>query len=280
VTATALYVLTGCNSSAESAPPVRQQSADQPSAAPSLGDVEPPADLQSRLETVARKFGGKVGIAIRAVDDEWTAGFGAGRLFPQQEASRLWVALALFDTIDRGNTLATAEGVEDALQRNDRLATDRLIERAGGDEAVHAYLSRKQIDEVAVRPSDPATPDGLVRALARLQRGELLSLNSTARLIGSFSKADSPQGSIEAGLPPGWQFSRAVPLAELPRPINGEHHDIGLLRARDGRLFAVAVMTSGKGWTGPQRQRLSAMVTNELATWHTRTLSQRSPSTN
>jgi beta-lactamase class A len=279
VTATALYVLTGCNSSAESAPPVRQQSADQPSAAPSLGDVEPPADLQSRLETVARKFGGKVGIAIRAVDDEWTAGFGAGRLFPQQDVSRLWVALTLFDIVDRGDK-AGADDVEHALRGSDQSAADLLIERAGGDEAIHSYLSRKQVDEVAVRPGDPATPDGLVRALARLQRGELLSLNSTARLIRSFSEADNPQGSIKAGLPPGWQFSRAVPLAELRRPINGEHHDIGLLRARDGRLFAVAVMTSGKGWTGPQRQRLSAMVTSELATWHTRTLSQRSPSTN
>jgi beta-lactamase class A len=71
---------------------------------------QPPADLLNALQALASGFQGRVGIAIRDVDDGWAVGYNADAPLPQQSVSKLWVAIAVMDAIDRG-TLSLSDAV-------------------------------------------------------------------------------------------------------------------------------------------------------------------------
>ncbi len=73
-----------------------------PAAAPPPRRVAP-ARLTAAIDSLARNFDGKFGIAIRAVDDGWTVTSpGARTRMPQQSVSKLWVAMTLMDLRDQG----------------------------------------------------------------------------------------------------------------------------------------------------------------------------------
>ena len=61
-----------------------------------------PAALTARLQTLGLGFQGRVGIAVEDVQAGWIASYNGQFLAPQQSVSKLWVALSVFDAIDRG----------------------------------------------------------------------------------------------------------------------------------------------------------------------------------
>lgn len=141
----------------------------------------PPPELQARLQAMGEAFdkGGRderVGIAVRDVQAGWTAGYDMGVLYPQQSVSKLWVAIAILNLVDRGRlhlndvllvrrddlsvfyqpirACVHANGypasVDELLTRqiteSDNTANDMLMRRAGGPEAV-----RRLIEALAVQ---------------------------------------------------------------------------------------------------------------------------------
>ena len=62
----------------------------------------PPAALASNIAELARGFEGKVGIAVRSVDDGWETDANGGTPMPQQSVSKLWVAMTVLDAVDSG----------------------------------------------------------------------------------------------------------------------------------------------------------------------------------
>src|SRR5436305_15220397 len=82
-------------------------------AAACSGGASPPAETQSprpvasaprtisgRITDLGRGFDGQVGIAVRSIDDGWTAGWNAAGLYPQQSVSKLWVSITVLDAVD------------------------------------------------------------------------------------------------------------------------------------------------------------------------------------
>ena len=61
-----------------------------------------PRDLQDRISELGKGFDGRVGIAVKSIDDVWIAGWNANDLCPQQSVSKLWVSIAVLDAVDRG----------------------------------------------------------------------------------------------------------------------------------------------------------------------------------
>jgi len=61
-----------------------------------------PEALRTRLDEVAKRFGGKVGIAVADVDKGWIVSEAGDEPFPQQSVSKLWVAIAVLDAVDHG----------------------------------------------------------------------------------------------------------------------------------------------------------------------------------
>ncbi|WP_420139619.1 serine hydrolase [Sphingomonas sp.] len=134
---------------------------------------------------MGKAFPGDVGIAVRDVQTGWTSDYRGLDYFPQQSVSKLWVALSLFDQIDRGALgLANAivVGPEDltvfhqpiralalrpggfhttnedlvlrALTQSDNSANDRLLNLVGGPSVVRTTLGQKGIAGVRFGPGE------------------------------------------------------------------------------------------------------------------------------
>ena len=61
-----------------------------------------PAELVEQLRVLGEGFDGSAGIAIRDIQAGWTASYNGDELLPQQSVSKIWVALAVYDAIDKG----------------------------------------------------------------------------------------------------------------------------------------------------------------------------------
>src|SRR3954449_6159506 len=85
----------------------RQQSgttvpAARKASAPAGATLPAPRYIADRVDELGRQFNGRVGIAVRSVDDNWATGWKADELYPQQSVSKLWVSITALDAADRG----------------------------------------------------------------------------------------------------------------------------------------------------------------------------------
>jgi len=145
-----------------------------------------PAALTMRLETLARGFEGRVGIAVHDVQAGWTAESLGLSLLPQQSVSKLWVAVAVLDMVDRGllsldepvtvtaadlsvfnqpireklvgggyaTTLGDLLVMQIAL--SDNAANDILVRRIGGPDAVQRTIAAKRLGAIHAGPEEKA----------------------------------------------------------------------------------------------------------------------------
>ena len=81
-------------------PEARQRPAPAPSTQ-LLPRIAPQA-LRDRIAALGRAFNGSAGISVVSLRDDWQADYNATTLFPQQSCSKLWVAIAAMDAVDRG----------------------------------------------------------------------------------------------------------------------------------------------------------------------------------
>jgi len=154
-----------------------------PPMAPAPAEAPPPA-LAALIEDLGKKFEGEVGIAVRSVEQGWTVAWNGDKLFPQQSVSKLWVAMAMFDAIDRGKVtlqtpvtirpqdltlfhqpiaaLVKGEGYHTTLQdlftramtQSDNTANDSVLRTIGGSDAVRGYLARRFIADIRFGPGE------------------------------------------------------------------------------------------------------------------------------
>ena len=64
----------------------------------------PPAPqyIRDRVNELGRSFDGRVGIAVRSIDEAGATGWKADELYPQQSVSKLWVSITALDAVDKG----------------------------------------------------------------------------------------------------------------------------------------------------------------------------------
>jgi beta-lactamase class A len=146
----------------------------------------PPPALAARIEALGSAFPGKVGIAVKDLGAGWVAAYDGDSLQPQQSVAKLWVALTVFDQVDRGRLaldrkltvrrrdmsvfsqpmqkelepsgrleITVGDLLAKAISRSDNAADDILIRLVGGRRAVQATLYAKGI--WGIRPGDELT---------------------------------------------------------------------------------------------------------------------------
>src|SRR3954454_21429995 len=71
-----------------------------PPAAPRV--IPAPEYIRDQVTQLGRTFDGRVGIAVRSIDDGWMTGWKADELYPQQSVSKLWVSITALDAVDHG----------------------------------------------------------------------------------------------------------------------------------------------------------------------------------
>lgn len=194
-----------------------------------------------------------------------------------------------------GRDFTLEELIRWSVIHSDNAAVDALIDRLGGVGAVQQYLRsraisgiRVDIDErglhrasaelraaVAAAPAadkpavlargftdlrNTATPAATAEALARLQRGELLSPASTALLLKIMDETVTGPDRLEAGAGPGWRVAHKTGGGGDIEGATLGTNDVGLLTSPDGRVYAVAVFIWGSRRPAAERDRLMADV--------------------
>jgi beta-lactamase class A len=138
-----------------------------------------PASIRDRINELGQGFDGRVGIAVRSIDEAWSAGWKADELYPQQSVSKLWVAITAMDAVDRGKvklddpvtltkddlTLFHQPIADEVLKtgsftttlgdlmlreitQSDNTANDKLMRVVGGPGAVRAMIARKHLGAI------------------------------------------------------------------------------------------------------------------------------------
>src|SRR3982750_3429905 len=134
-----------------------------------------PRYIGDRVNELGRTFDGRVGIAVKSVDEGWSVGWKADELYPQQSVSKLWVSITALDAVDKGRvrlddkvtltksdlTLfhqpiaakilggggATTTTLDDlmfkAITTSDNTCNDKLMRTVGGAEAVRSMIAAK-----------------------------------------------------------------------------------------------------------------------------------------
>ena len=305
-----------------------------------------PAFLRDRINALGRQFDGRVGIAVKSIDQGWSAGWKADELYPQQSVSKLWVAIAALDAVDKGRvslddrvtltksdltlfhqpirakvlgnggyTTTLSQLLYDALTKSDNTANDKLMRSIGGAEAVRRTIAAKQLGAIrfyngerslqskiagltwtqsysigrafyearnalpmSVRraafnryiedPYDGASASAIVNALARLKKGELLSPESTARILRIMGNTRTGPNRLKGGISPGWSLSHKTGTGQVLGPVQAGYNDIGILTAPDGRSYAVAVMIKKTSTPVPTRMKLMNNVVKAVIQQH------------
>jgi beta-lactamase class A len=133
------------------------------------------------------------------------------------------------------------------------------------------YAQRKSaLDRYLADPVDGASPEAIVRALARLAKGELLSPDSTRLLLDIMSKTSSGPNRLKAGVPAGWRFLHKTGTGQILASVSTGYNDIGIMTAPDGTRYALAVMIGDTTAPIPDRMAFMQFVSRTVATYHQR----------
>jgi beta-lactamase class A len=130
------------------------------------------------------------------------------------------------------------------------------------------WIRKKALESYVAQPIDGATPVGIVNALGRLARGELLSPTSTRQMISMLERVQSGPQRLKAGAPAGWTVAHKTGTGQVHESIATGYNDVGIITAPDGTRYAVAVMLGSTTASVPERMALMQSVARAIATWH------------
>ncbi len=125
-----------------------------------------------------------------------------------------------------------------------------------------APTSAKQIGlkKYLTDPRDTATPEGLVDLLAKLQKRQLLSSDSTALLLQIMTNSPSGQKRIKAGLPKNWSIAHKTGTGVEVLGIGSATNDVGIVSSPNGKHIAIAIFIPGSKIPLKERERLMANI--------------------
>jgi len=137
-----------------------------------------PVFIRDRVSELGRGFNGRVGIAVKSIDEGWSTGWKADELYPQQSVSKLWVSITAMDAVDRGRvslddrvtlnrddltlfhqpiaaqilgggyTTSLGDLMVKAITTSDNTANDKLMRSVGGPEAVRSMIKDKHLGAI------------------------------------------------------------------------------------------------------------------------------------
>jgi beta-lactamase class A len=109
-------------------------------------------------------------------------------------------------------------------------------------DALRMDTRQAAFDRYVRTPYDGAAPSAIVRALARLKRGQLLSPASTEHLLTIMSETHTGPNRLKGGLAPGWMLNHKTGTGQVLNGAQAGYNDVGIVTAPDGKSYAVAVM--------------------------------------
>jgi beta-lactamase class A len=131
-------------------------------------------------------------------------------------------------------------------------------------------VREKALDAYLANPVDGAAPLGIVKALSKLQKGEMLSPRSTQILLETMHDAKTGPRRVKAGVPAGWTYVHKTGTGQDLSPRSTGYNDVGIMTAPDGTSYAIAVMIGETTVSIPERWQLMQSVSRAVAALHRR----------
>ena len=135
-------------------------------------------------------------------------------------------------------------------------------------EALPYKIRKAAFDRYVADPYDGASPEAMTAALARLKRGELLSSESTRRLLKVMGQTRTGANRLKGGLKRGWSLSHKTGTGQVLGSQQAGYNDVGILTAPDGRSYSVAVMIKLTSTPLPTRMKLMNDVVRAVIAQH------------
>ncbi len=193
----------------------------------------------AQAQDEARRLGGTLGVEIVDLGTGVSAGDNETTPFPLANTCKLPLAVAAYDSVDRGVlkldqmvTTATLERWLDAMLADGNATAANVVYGVlGGGIAISGRLHALGFDGIEIRGEDDAvgTPDAVASLLAGLERGTVLSAESRKHLMSALTFRS---GINDAGI--AMMHRRAVVIVAL---LHGVH---GTAAQRDAVVAAVA----------------------------------------
>ena len=149
-----LVILAASQVSTSAATPARHHAkpaTQHHKAAPKPAALAAPAYIRDRIDTLGNAFDGRVGIAVKSVDEGWETGWRDKELFPQQSVSKLWVSITALDAVDRRRldlndrvTLTKADLTVGALKVSKAEARDFGVMQVDTENRIIGFEEKKQ----------------------------------------------------------------------------------------------------------------------------------------
>ena len=174
-----------------------------------------------------------------------------------------------------GMSLTAQSLIELMITKSDNQATDAVLSAVGGPSAVNRWLlasgiaglrvdrdiatllrdDREKNDPVlGLDKRDTVTPAAMVQLLGALYRGQVLSPQSRAVLLGAMSRCKTGKTRIPALLPEG------TLVAHKTGTLWAQTSDVGIIRLPDGRNVALAVYVTGQSSHAAQAQTIAQVA--------------------
>jgi beta-lactamase class A len=164
----------GASGSSEALAP----SKGRPAVAPVRRPPPAPLYIKDRVNELGRAFDGRVGIAVKSIGEDWSTGWKADELYPQQSVSKLWVSITAMDAVDKGQvslddkvtltrddltlfhqpiaaailggnyTTTLGDLMVKAITTSDNTANDKLMRSVGGPRAVRTMIKDKHLGAI------------------------------------------------------------------------------------------------------------------------------------
>jgi len=143
-------------------------------------------------------------------------------------------------------------------------ATER-VPPAARRRAAAAYLADR----------DSARPRAFADLLVRLRRGELLSGENTAWVIGEMSEMHTRDTRLRAGLPLGTAAALRPGTSGETDGVRAAHNDNAIVTLADGSHLVIAAFLKGSKGTDADRDAVLARVARAAHVWATSDESRR-----
>jgi len=251
----------------------------------------PELPFEERIEALERAFSGRLGYCAAYLDGGVELELRADELFPTASVIKVAVACAVLDLVHRRlasmddlvllpprdrrvagtgvlkqldlERLTLRDAVELMITVSDNVATNALIERCGGSEAVNAAIVRLGLERTRLAGPvdftrvthgidggmDVSTPREQVRLLTALARNEILDPDLCAYLRGVLERQHF-QDQLPRWL--GWnpyaQYhgrDQTLHVGSKSGELDGIRADAGLVRHAVKGTLALAVFTDG-----------------------------------
>ena len=231
--------------------------------------------LEQQIARLADGSDGRIGVYALDLTTGQEVGVLADQRFPMASTSKVAVAAAYLDGVDKGRWSLTSEW---QLPRSggkyvpaDRLinlmiskscndCTDALISAVGGTQAVNNWVRRAgisgfQLDRTirtlikedgridpasSIDNRDSATPRAMGQMLAGIYQGRWLSGNSRQVLLNAMLQTTTGKQRMRSALPD------SANLAHKTGTLSRTASDIGIFQTADGRIIAAAIYVTGQ----------------------------------